>query len=65
MTETLAHVYLSESTQRELSEFLMNTDMAGFGWFSKNLYVLELWTKVATVSEGLKRSTMGRIRANR
>ena len=34
----------------------MNTNMTGFRWFSKNLCVLALSTKVATVLEGLIRN---------
>ena len=33
----------------------MNTNMAGFRWFSKLKCVILLWKKVATVLEGLTR----------
>ena len=50
MTETLAHGYSSESTQRELS----NEYQHGRVWmFFKNLCILVLWTKVASALEGL------------
>ena len=40
---------------RVLSEsYLMNTNMAGFRWFLKNLCILVLWMKVALALEGLK-----------
>ena len=32
----------------------MNTNMAGFGWYSKILKILVLWTKVALALEGLR-----------
>ena len=32
----------------------MNTNMAGFRWFSKNLGILMLWMKVASALEGLR-----------
>ena len=32
----------------------MSTNMTGFGWFSKNLCVLVLWTKIAPALEGLR-----------
>ena len=49
MTETLAQM---GTYMRVLSEsFLMITKMTGFGWFSK---ICVLWTKVASISEGLK-----------
>ena len=32
----------------------MNTNMIGFRWFSKNICVLVLWTKVASALEGLR-----------
>ena len=39
---------------RVLSEsFLMSTNMTGFGWFYKNLYICVLWTKEASALEGL------------
>ena len=31
----------------------MSTNMTGFRWFSKNLCVLVLWTKVASALEGI------------
>ena len=38
---------------RELSKsFPVNTNMAGFKWFSKKLCVFVLWTKVASALEG-------------
>ena len=40
---------------REPSEsYPMNTNTTGFRWFSKNLCILVLWTKVASVLEGLR-----------
>ena len=39
---------------RVLSEsYPMNTNMTGFRWFSENLCILVLWTKVASALEGL------------
>ena len=39
---------------RVLSEsYPMNTNMARFIWFSKNLCILVLWTKVALALEGI------------
>ena len=50
MTETLAHGYSSESTQRELSiEYQHDRIYMIF----KNLCVLVLWTKVASALGGL------------
>ena len=38
----------------ELSEsYLMNTNMTGFRYFSKNLCIIVLWMKVASALEGL------------
>ena len=34
----------------------MNTNMTGFRWFFKNLFVLALWTKVAAALKGLAHS---------
>ena len=34
----------------------MNTNMTGFGWFSKSFCILVLWTKVASALEGLMMS---------
>ena len=31
----------------------MNTNMTGFRWFSKTIWVLALWTKVASELKGL------------
>ena len=46
---------------RVLSEsFLMNTNMTGFRWFSKNLCILVLWMKVASALEGLIPALRGR-----
>ena len=46
---------------RVLSEsFLMNTDMTGFRWFSKNLCILVLWMNVASALEGLIPALRGR-----
>ena len=33
----------------------MNTNMTWFRWIFKNSYFLDLWTKVASAWEGLKR----------
>ena len=50
MTEPLANGYSSESTQRELSnKYQYKQGLGGF----RGLCVLELWTKVASASEGL------------
>ena len=55
MTETLAY----GPHLRVLSEsFPMNTNMTGFGRFSKNLCVLALGTKVASALEGISNYTM-------
>ena len=52
MTETLANGYSSESTQRELSnEYQHDRDKMVF----KNLCVLMLWTKVASILKGLSK----------
>ena len=49
MTETLAHEYSSESTQRELSnEYQFDRVSRIF----KNLCMFVLWTKVASALEG-------------
>ena len=37
-----------------IESFPMNTNMTVFRWFSKNLNVLVLWTKVASAMEGLR-----------
>ena len=51
MTETLVHGYSSERTQQELSnEYQQGRILIDF----KNLYVLVLWTKVASALEGLR-----------
>ena len=51
MTETLAHVYSSESSQWELS----NKYQQGLDGFQKSLRsVLVLWTKEASALEGLR-----------
>ena len=50
MTETLAHGYSPESTQRELSK---NTNMKGFRCFFKYLCILVFWKKVASALGGL------------
>ena len=48
---------------RVLSEsYLMNTNMTGFWWFSKNLGILVLWTKVALALEGLTPLMLGLFR---
>ena len=50
MTETLAHGYSSESTQRDLSkEYQYDRVKMVF----KNICVLVLWTKEASALEGL------------
>ena len=50
MTETLAHGYSSESTQRELSnEYQHDRVQMVF----KDLCIFVLWTKVASALEGL------------
>ena len=41
----------------------MNIDMAGLRWFFNHLCVLVLWTKVASVMEGLRRLVQGLVRA--
>ena len=49
-TETLAHVFSSESIQRELSnEYQHDMDSMVF----KNLCILVLWSKIASALEGL------------
>ena len=50
MTETLAHGYSSDSTQRELCNEYQHDR---FFMVFKNLSVLVLWMKVALASEGL------------
>ena len=51
MTETVAHGYSSEITQRELSnEYQYDRDWMVF----KNLCIFVLWRKVALALEGLK-----------
>ena len=50
MTETLAHVYTSESTQRELSNEYQHDKVK---MVFKDLRALVLWTKVASALEGL------------
>ena len=51
MNETLANGYSSKSTQRELSNEYQHDRV----WmFFKNIYILVLWTKVASALEGLK-----------
>ena len=50
MTETLAHGYLSESTQRELSNGYQHNR---FQMFFENLCILVLWTKIGSALEGL------------
>ena len=52
MTETLAYGYSPESAQWELP-YPMNTIMTGIRWFFEILWVLVLWTKVASALEGL------------
>ena len=52
-TETLAHMHATHL--RVLSEsYPMNTNMAGFRWFSKTLCVLVLWREIVSALEGLK-----------
>ena len=42
---------------RVLSEsYPVNTNITGFGWFSKKVCVLVLWTKVVSALEGLLKS---------
>ena len=41
-----------------------NTNMTGFRWFSKNLCVLELWTRVASALEGLRKELESKIFSN-
>ena len=43
-------IVLSES-------YLMNTNMTGFIWFSKEMCILVIWTKVASALEGLRKTT--------
>ena len=50
---TLAHGYSFESTKQELSN---DTNMTGFRWIFKNLWVLMQWSKVAIALEGLKKT---------
>ena len=51
MTETLAHSYLTETTQQEQSnEYQHDRDKIGF----RNLCVLVLWKKVASALERLR-----------
>ena len=50
MTETISRGYSSENTQQELSnEYQQDRVEMVF----KNIYVLVLWTKVASALEGL------------
>ena len=51
MTETLAHGYTSESTQRELSNEYQHDRVT---MFFKNLCVVVLWTKVSLALGGLR-----------
>ena len=51
MIETLAHGYLSENAQRELSNEYQHDRVK---MVFKNLSVLVLWAKVASALEGLK-----------
>ena len=51
VTETLAHGYSSESTQRELSNEYQHDSVS---MIFKNLCVLVLWIKVVLALEGLK-----------
>ena len=51
MTETLANGYSSESTQRELSNEYQH-DMVWMVF--KDLYILVLWTKLASALGGLR-----------
>ena len=53
MTETLAHGYSSDSTQWELLNEYQHDRVT---MIFKNLYVLVLWTKVASALEGLRSS---------
>ena len=47
---------------RVLAEsYPMNTNMTGFRWFSKNICILVLWTKVASALEGLKLTLLCKI----
>ena len=47
---------------RALSESCpINTNFTGFRWFSKNLFVLVLWEKVAPALEGLTLEFKGQI----
>ena len=41
----------------------MNTNMTGFRWFSKNLSVLVLLTKLASASEGLRIQEVNTLKA--
>ena len=50
MTETLAHGYSSESTRRELSNEYQHDIVY---MVIKHIYVIVLWTKVDSASEGL------------
>ena len=56
MTETLAHGYSSESTQREQSNEYQHDRVC---IFSKNLCVLVLWMKVAPALVGLCNFSLG------
>ena len=51
--ENLAHGYSADLKALNKS-YSMNTNMTGFKCFFKNLYVLVLWTKVASALQGLK-----------
>ena len=51
-TETLANGYSTESTQQELSNEYQHDRVK---MVFKNLFVLVLWTKVASALEGLTR----------
>ena len=48
-TETLAHGYSSESTQQELSNEYQHDKVE---MVFKNLWILVIWTKVASALEG-------------
>ena len=51
MTETLAHGYSSESTQRELSNEYQHDRVS---MVFKRICVIVVWTKVASAFEGLR-----------
>ena len=51
MTETLAHGYSYERTQRELSNEYQYDRVS---MFFKDFCILELWAKVASAWDGLK-----------